>query len=318
VIKKTTKKDDKKDSGSSGGILGGLSNPFGGGSKGDKKDDKKDSGSSGGSRSSAFGSGSRSPSSSSSSSTSSSSRSGGFGSRLGGGSSSSDKKDDKPRQSAFGRTRSASAQSASDEKSSGGGIGARIGGLFGRGGDDKSSSSSSRSRRTERQRASKVPQANTEDGLTLDNWLDILGVGLVFFSLVLFFSAISQEQAAIAAIHTFLGQLFGWGALGVPIAMFAIGMWLIIRHFGDDAPTVDPIRVAGVALGYVTLLVLFQYFNSFQYEVPGNITTMDLLQQWLEARVRYSWEVEQAGGGLVGAQIYLFMYNTITEIGGLC
>ncbi len=296
-----------------------MGSRFGGGSKDDKKDDKKDSGSSSGSRTSASSRTSafesRSPSSASSpSSSSSSSRSGGFGSRLGGGSS-GDRQEEKPRQSDFGRTRSASSQAASDDKDSGG-IGSRIGGLFGRGGDDKPSSSSSRTRRSERQRASKVPQAKTEDGLTLDNWLDILGVGLVFFSLVLFFSAISQEQAAIAAIHTFLGQLFGWGALGVPIAMFAIGMWLIIRHFGDDAPTVDPIRVAGVALGYVTALVLFQYVHSFQYEVPGNITTMDLLQQWLEARVQFSWEAEQAGGGLVGAQIYLFLYSSITEIGG--
>jgi hypothetical protein len=162
---------------------------------------------------------------------------------------------------------------------------------------------------SKRTRTSKAPKVADDTGLTLDNWLDILGVGLTFGSLVLFFSAISSEQAAISGIHTFFGQLFGWGALAVPITMFAIGMWLIIRHFGDDAPTVDPIRVTGLGVFFVMLLVFFQYLDSFTYQA---VTSLELLRM----RLDFAWRIEQSGGGIVGAELYYWLVSTLTEIGG--
>ncbi len=221
-------------------------------------------------------------------------------------------------QSPFGAARQAEA--AGDKKGAAtkataapasGGIGGRLGRLFGRGAATAASPA--------RQRASRVPtmKPTTADdgGLTLDNWLDILGVAFTFGSLVLFFSALSQEQAAIGILLNFLGQLFGWGALAVPVTMFLIGMWLIVRHFGDDAPTIDPIRVAGVLLAYITLLVALQYADTFTYDFRG--VDPNIFERVLVARLQDSWREYQAGGGWIGANLYYFLYATFTEIGGI-
>ena len=228
-----------------------------------------------------------------------------------------DKSDDKSSKSSKSGKDSKSDDKQADDAGIGGRVAAAFGGIFGGGDDSKSSSKSSRSRG--RSKKPKTPTVATEDGLTLDNWLDIIGVGLVFLSLVFFFSMISRDQAAISAIHKFFGQLFGWGAVAVPATMFVIGMWLIIRHFGDDAPTVDPIRVVGIALGFVTLLVVLQYIDTFNYtnliaiaEDNGGMITSDVLWH----RLNWAWEIDQSGGGIIGAYIYFYLNTTVTDLGG--
>ncbi|QPC82835.1 DUF87 domain-containing protein [Phototrophicus methaneseepsis] len=124
----------------------------------------------------------------------------------------------------------------------------------------------------------------------------------------------SNEQAAISGILEFIGDIFGWGALAVPITMFAIGMWLIIRHFGDQAPTVDPIRVTGVVLGFVTLLVFFQWVDSFSYTTIATLDTQQNLQN-LSQRLDQAWNVDHTGGGFVGAKLYLTLVANVGEIG---
>jgi len=172
---------------------------------------------------------------------------------------------------------------------------------------------------TTKGRGSRIPQTKSvaaeEGGLTLDNWLDIAGVAFTVGSLVLFFSALSSEKAAIGVIHHLIGQLFGWGALAVPLVMFTIGMWLIVRHFGDEAPVIDPIRVTGFVLAFLTLLLLFQYIDSFSYRevVPNSTIFFDLLKK----RIEYSWQVRQQGGGFIGATLYLFILTNVGEVAGV-
>ena len=134
----------------------------------------------------------------------------------------------------------------------------------------------------------------------------------------MFFSALSAEQAAISGLNRIIGQLLGWGALAVPAAMFAIGLWLIIRHFGDQAPTVDPVRLSGLALAYLGILIFFQYAESFNYAEaiarfescrnPSNPACVDAL-------VQGSYQAGR-GGGLVGGWLYSALVNNLTEVGG--
>jgi S-DNA-T family DNA segregation ATPase FtsK/SpoIIIE len=319
--KKDNKPADNKASGAasgSGGRFGNFSNPFGA-----KKDEAKPGDKKATSTTSAVGGATSAKPSS-------------FGVNKFG-AQTSDKKDDvkpaddaKKPQSAFGRfgrteekadDKAAGAKSTkaatADAAASGGFFGrisSGVSGIFNRG-EDKSTATKSRAKSAKA--TSKVPTTTTDDGLTLDNWLDILGVSLTFGSLVLFFSAISREQAAISRLHVTFGQLFGWGALAVPITMFVIGLWLIVRHFGDEAPKIDPIRVTGIVMGFVSLLVFFQYIHAFDYvDVLASATDRTILDELLKARLRYAWEGEQAGGGIVGAQIYYFLFTNITEIGG--
>ena len=166
----------------------------------------------------------------------------------------------------------------------------------------------------EQGKKSKAPIFKSNDWLDLDRKLDLIGVGLVFGAIVLFFSALSREQAAISAINNLIGQLLGWGALAVPLAMFAIGMWLIIRHFGDQAPTVDPIRLAGVALAFLGILILFQFLESFSY--AQFIATVGRCQEDCVRVLAQNSYQSGRGGGFVGAWFYLALVNNLTEVGG--
>lgn len=166
-------------------------------------------------------------------------------------------------------------------------------------------------------RPSRAPRIKRERWLDLDRKLDIIGVVLVFGAIVFSFSALSQEQAAISAVHALTGQLLGWGAFAVPIAMFTGGMWLIIRHFGERAPVIDPIRLTGGALVFLSVLALFQFVESLGYgaglasfeqcAVPSSPACVQALvqQSYLSGR----------GGGMLGGWVYSALVNNVTELG---
>jgi len=313
---KTTaaKKDDKKSDGdggnavaaSIGGALGGFRNRFGGSGGDDKKADDKDN--------SKFSNSAK-------------------GSKAGGG-----------KQSKLGASRGGKSggkdttkgNKATDKPAEGGGV---FGNLFSRA--RGSDAEEDKKTATKKARTSKAPKVESDEWFDLDRKLDLVGVGLVFGAILLFFSALSQEQAAISFVHNFIGQLFGWGALAVPATMFAVGAWLIIRHFGEDAPTVDPLRLAGIVIGFIGVLTLFQYWESFNYieAIPvaqearlaecstefqdsctqdlRNLAECDvsITTGCLEGLVKYSYE-ESAGGGIVGGWLYLTLVSNLTEIGG--
>ncbi len=165
---------------------------------------------------------------------------------------------------------------------------------------------------------SRAPKIESAGWLDLDRKLDLIGVGLVFGAIVFFFSAISAEQAAISSVNSVIGQALGWGAFAVPVTMFAAGLWLIVRHFGEEAPTIDPVRLSGIALAFLAVLVLFQFIESINYAAamprfescrnPSNPACVDGLvqQSYLAGR----------GGGLLGGWLYSALVNNLTEVGG--
>ena len=159
-------------------------------------------------------------------------------------------------------------------------------------------------------RPSKAPIFKSSEWLDLDRKLDLIGVGLVFGAIVLFFSALSREQAAIGAVHKLIGQLLGWGALAVPITMFAIGMWLIVRHFGDQAPMIDPVRLAGALTAFIGALVLFQFGESLSY-AGDSYCAPDCVRGLVERSY-----LGGRGGGLIGGWIYQVLVINLTEVGG--
>ncbi len=172
----------------------------------------------------------------------------------------------------------------------------------------------SRNPRAERQsatggaRASRAPRIVSDGWLDLDRKLDLIGVGLVFGAIVFVFSALSPEQAAIRGLHAVLGQLLGWGAIAVPIAMFAVGLWLIVRHFGDEPPIIDPLRLSGISLAFLGALVLFQYLDSLAYPAQCD-------RECIGHLVRESYQGAR-GGGLIGGWAYSALVINLTELGG--
>ena len=166
--------------------------------------------------------------------------------------------------------------------------------------------------------ASRAPKIDSTGWLDLDRKLDLLGVALVFGAIVFFLSALSAEQAAISGVNRLIGQALGWGAFAAPVSMFAIGFWLIVRHFGEEAPTIDPVRLGGIGLAFLSALVLFQYIESFAY--PGLMSQFDICRQpshpaCVDALVQQSYQAGR-GGGLIGGWIYSALVNSLTELGG--
>lgn len=304
--KSTTKPDRAKKSGddkSSGGLIGNLRSriPFGGGD--DKKDSDKSSSSSVGGTTSRGGIGGssgvgRSPIGRSSTSTSSSD---------------SGQSRARSSMSGFGRARaqmddSSSAKSSKADTSksdSGGGLFGRVAAsipFVGSSDSDKKSGVASKTRKA----AEKAPQI-TNEGMSLDTKLDILGVVLVFGALMLFFSALSSDQGALTGqINSTFSKLFGWGAIAVPLSMFAVGIWLIIRHFGENAPTIELQRIVGIGMLFVGLLILFQYLETFNPVYDGDVEFF-----------RYYVRETGRGGGAIGTELYLFIVDNIGELGGI-
>ncbi len=169
------------------------------------------------------------------------------------------------------------------------------------------------------QRRSRRPKIESSGWLDLDRKLDLLGVALVFGAILLTISALSAERAVIGALHQLIGQLLGWGAVAVPIAMFAVGLWLIVRHFGDEPPTIDPLRMTGAALAFLGALALLQYLDSLGYTafMPAIPACRDAASPaCVEALVQVSYQSAR-GGGLIGGWLYSVLVNTLTELGGL-
>ena len=169
----------------------------------------------------------------------------------------------------------------------------------------------------ERASGSKAPRLESANWLDLDRKLDLIGVALAFGAIALTFSALSAEQATIGALHQLIGQALGWGAFAVPVVMFAVGMWLLIRHFGDEAPTVDAVRLSGIGLAFLGALVAFQFLDSLTY---GD--AMQLHRQCgdptsagcVDALVQHSYQ-DGRGGGLIGGWLYSALVNNLTELG---
>jgi len=109
-------------------------------------------------------------------------------------------------------------------------------------------------RRTSRRKKSKglsLPDIH----LTLDQWLDIVGYTLLAVAGLTFLSFLSANHGVIPG--WWLGVLrraVGWGAYLAPLLIGAVGLWLVLRRFGDRLPHVTPAQVAGVLLGYLALL----------------------------------------------------------------
>ena len=317
----TQQKKDDKPSGGVGGALGGLrgglggvTSRFGGGDKtADKKDNKPSSGGGFGSSSSSSGTTSRFGSGSSSQSTpsyggsqSSTSRPGAqsgnkpspLGGVLGRGG--------KPETSSSARPMpgGSSTRSATGKAGAAPSIGDRLKSInpFAQKQDAKPAA---------RSKTSKAPKVE-HTGLSLDNKLDILGVTLLLGSLMLLLSSLSPTKGALTeSINHSLSYAFGWGAVIVLLVTFAIGIWLILRHFGDEAPVVSRTRLIGLALLFISALIFAQFINSFQYKVGagqdylGALKTVFLPAAYDNGR----------GGGWIGGEIYFLLISNFSEIG---
>ena len=101
-----------------------------------------------------------------------------------------------------------------------------------------------------------LPDVNLD--LDLDRWLDILGYALLAVAGLTILSFVSAQHGVIPG--WWLGVLrraFGWGAYLTPLFFGAVGLWLILREFGDQLPRLTLLQIIGVLLGFMALLTTF-------------------------------------------------------------
>ncbi|MCC6188431.1 MAG: DNA translocase FtsK 4TM domain-containing protein [Anaerolineales bacterium] len=136
-------------------------------------------------------------------------------------------------------------------------------------------------------------------GLSLDRKLDILGILLVFVGLTTGLSLFAT-QSDIAVLRVWLNlnrQLAGWGVFGLPVAFLGVGLWLILRNFGDRLPKLEPERVIGIVLLYLALL------TTFHFMVAETTATV------------YDPVPTGQGGGLIGAILLLGLLTALGTLG---
>jgi S-DNA-T family DNA segregation ATPase FtsK/SpoIIIE len=173
-----------------------------------------------------------------------------------------------------------------------------------------------RKSKTNKSKTSKVPQRAEGDGLSLDDKLDIAGVALMFSSLVILFSSASGQQGSITGfLNNLLATTLGRGAICVPLALGAVGFWLIVRHFGEDAPEIDFVRVAGALSGYLAFLVCMMILETFTnpYYSSEILQSVNAPQWW--DKITSETVAKGHGGGHVGLFLYNILVNNIGEIG---
>ncbi len=136
--------------------------------------------------------------------------------------------------------------------------------------------------------------------LTLDQQLDILGYVLLAVAAFTILSFLSANHGIIPGWWLgILRRSFGWGAYFVPLFVGAVGLWLILRDFGDRLPHVTPPQIVGVLLGYLALLITFHF--------PAALTLFEGdLQATAEAGV---------GGGYLGAALSQLLLEGVGSVG---
>ncbi len=113
-----------------------------------------------------------------------------------------------------------------------------------------------RSSRRRRKRRRTLPLIN----LTLDQWLDILGYVLLVIAAFTLLSFLSASRGLIPGLWLgLLRRTFGWGTYLVPLFVGAVGLWLVLRRFGDQLPSVTPPQIIGALLGYLALLITLHF-----------------------------------------------------------
>ncbi len=114
-------------------------------------------------------------------------------------------------------------------------------------------------RRRSKPKPKPKPRVSWWQTLTIDQKLDLLGFGLTALAGVTLLSMLSPQQGKVTGwwLHT-LKLLFGWGEYAVPVLIGGVGLWLILRRFGERVPTPHAAPIAGLLLGFMLLLVMGQ------------------------------------------------------------
>jgi len=94
-------------------------------------------------------------------------------------------------------------------------------------------------------------------GISPERKLDLVGTLLALLGLLTLLSLLSTNRGSLTGVWVgFLNHTFGWGVFVLPVALLAIGLWLVLRNI-ERLPQVALERVAGLVLFFFALLATF-------------------------------------------------------------
>jgi S-DNA-T family DNA segregation ATPase FtsK/SpoIIIE len=121
---------------------------------------------------------------------------------------------------------------------------------------------STRRRRSRRKSGRSLPIPS----LTLDQWLDIVGLILLMLALLTFLSFLSTQGRLTGWWLDVLRSIMGWGVFVAPVGLGAIGLWLILRRFEEKRPEVEAESVVGYVLTFLAALVTLHLLAGVFYD----------------------------------------------------
>jgi S-DNA-T family DNA segregation ATPase FtsK/SpoIIIE len=135
-------------------------------------------------------------------------------------------------------------------------------------------------------------------GLSLDRKLDITGVVLAVAGLLTLISLLSTNPASLTGFWAGMwSRALGWGVYLFPLALMAVGSWLVARNF-ERAPQFSLERVFGFSLLFVNLLVV-----------------LHLLTFAGSSAAAYQFASEGRGGGYFGAILMVLLREGLGGLG---
>src|SRR5512139_1176339 len=97
--------------------------------------------------------------------------------------------------------------------------------------------------------------------LTLDQKIDILGILLIAIGSVTILSMVSVQQGEVFRQWIgFLRDTFGLGFFVVPIVLFLLGLWLVLRKF-EKTPRLSREQIAGLVVLFVVALISMGFID---------------------------------------------------------
>lgn len=163
---------------------------------------------------------------------------------------------------------------------------------------DKKLAGKSTPKRKPRQPAPRQPEP-ARPLLTTDQYIDVIGYILIGLAALTILSALSpggQGELTHGWI-LILQHAFGWGTWVAPLIMGALGLYLVLRSFGDRFPRLAPGRLVGITLIFLTALATLQAV--WMGSQPGEKALAEGV----------------SGGGLVGMALLSLLTNALGNIG---
>jgi S-DNA-T family DNA segregation ATPase FtsK/SpoIIIE len=144
-----------------------------------------------------------------------------------------------------------------------------------------------------------APPPAPQPAISLDTWLDMIGIAMLGIAAFTLLGLVStQRSGIISGWLDFVNLLFGWGAYLAPLLLGVIGLYLLIRRFGDKFPKLAPMRLAGAVLAYFTALATLHAIAMISTQQDGQVIA-DAMQ----------------GGGQIGWVILNIFSSIVGNVG---